>query len=494
MNNKEIAQMSDEEKRQFADEQLGDFEDDPEIISRSSENRPFFLADVRNKQTGELMRLIFPKDFEEVYDSLQKIGTNSLHDAEILHMHTSSEMLQHLLVEEKINWEMNNDFLVQMNIVFQKLDQLDLDELETFEALIDIQLILNVKDVMSFAENVDKFTLLSDIHDDYEYGKYIFESVSISDHWLKDELIDSIDFEKFGKLCRETDEVEITSCGYLLRDQNSGNFTRKWLEYAEKWIATDHERQSLNLEKENAELQFKSNFKNTTEEKIMTRLQTEICRLAKQNGYDFSEFDSENKLRLRHGEKFLFAVNDEGELSFPNEFAKNRKELNRAIQFAAEVMDAADYVYESEHAPPLVIDGLESDKYKLLSQFGDIVLAVRDDENLGFCFVTWETSDRGCTHGHYHDNNYTAAKEDFAVRAGLVSEYKVISREQEKTLSKAISYTLENGDLYPDEFQTLREIKQGLKQAYPPEQQTQDIEQSQEATQTQDPAEQEMQM
>ena len=54
--------------------------------------------------------------------------------------------------------------------------------------------------------------------------------------------------------------------------------------------------------------------------------------------------------------------------------------------------------------------------------------------------------DRQAVHaGHYHMENYEAAKLDFAVRAGLIKEQHLFSDEQLAVIRNACGFALEDG-------------------------------------------------
>ena len=97
-----------------------------------------------------------------------------------------------------------------------------------------------------------------------------------------------------------------------------------------------------------------------------------------------------------------------------------------------------------ERAPALKAAGLDED-YKVLSDFGDAVLAGRSCKT-GAKFVTWEWDfDRQGVHtGHYHMENYEAAKLDFAVRAGLINEQRLFSDEQLAVIRNSCEFALED--------------------------------------------------
>ena len=97
-----------------------------------------------------------------------------------------------------------------------------------------------------------------------------------------------------------------------------------------------------------------------------------------------------------------------------------------------------------ERAPALKAVGLD-DTYKVLADFGDAVLAGQLGKK-GARFVTWEWDfDRQGVHaGHYFMENYEAAKQDFAVRAGLVESQRLFSDEQLAVIRNACEFALED--------------------------------------------------
>ena len=117
------------------------------------------------------------------------------------------------------------------------------------------------------------------------------------------------------------------------------------------------------------------------------------------------------------------------------------RQLRTVIQTAGHVKE---YMRIFERAPALKAVGLE-DTYKVLADFGDAVLAGRSCKT-GAKFVTWEWDfDRQSVHaGHYFIENYEAAKQDFAVRAGLVESQRLFSDEQLAVIRNACAIALED--------------------------------------------------
>ena len=117
---------------------------------------------------------------------------------------------------------------------------------------------------------------------------------------------------------------------------------------------------------------------------------------------------------------------------------------HRVAQTADEVYT---YVEAVQIAPTLHISGL-SEKFHLLADFGGAVLAGRELENgWGYQFVTWiwDYNRTGVSYGHYYDEDFCGAKQDFAVRSGLISKTQLFSPEELTELYRATDYLLDEG-------------------------------------------------
>ena len=117
------------------------------------------------------------------------------------------------------------------------------------------------------------------------------------------------------------------------------------------------------------------------------------------------------------------------------------RQLRTVIQTAGHVKE---YMRIFERAPALKAIGLD-DTYKVLADFGDAVLAGRSCKT-GAKFVTleWDFDRQGVHAGHYFMENYEAAKQDFAVRAGLVERQRLFSDEQLAVIRNACAFALED--------------------------------------------------
>ena len=119
-----------------------------------------------------------------------------------------------------------------------------------------------------------------------------------------------------------------------------------------------------------------------------------------------------------------------------------------------EIEPAVKRVYEQaaawERSPAAPFKDLSN--YRILNEYNNIVLAARDDSALnyghGLHFTTWEYgyNREGFLYGHY-TTDYEDAKEDFAVRCGLINRYKMFSETELKLMRQGLVYL---GANYPD--------------------------------------------
>ena len=121
-----------------------------------------------------------------------------------------------------------------------------------------------------------------------------------------------------------------------------------------------------------------------------------------------------------------------GGLTIKKDAAENAEAgalLRRVGDIATEVRE---YAALMQTAPPLIVSSLSA-PYRLLAEFNCIVLGGMRTE-FGTQFATWARRGDGLLFGHYCDNDYGAAKQDFVIRAGLVAKGHVFSDDQLETV------------------------------------------------------------
>lgn len=131
-------------------------------------------------------------------------------------------------------------------------------------------------------------------------------------------------------------------------------------------------------------------------------------------------------------------------------------------------MDVWTYMEQMEQAPPLKAMTL-NEPYKLLAEFNGYVLGGMESR-FGVQFTTWQRThdNTGLTYGNYWGNDYTAAKQDFAVRAGLVSKHRILSDEQLTEICRCVGTALEEDmSLTIEQEKCLKDIQEQIGRLIP---------------------------
>ena len=116
-------------------------------------------------------------------------------------------------------------------------------------------------------------------------------------------------------------------------------------------------------------------------------------------------------------------------------------------QVAMATDEVYSYVETMQNAPLLHAPGPHED-FRLLADFGGAVLAGQERENgQGYQFVTciWDYDRTGVSHGHYYEDEFQSAKQDFAVRSGLISRAQLFTPEELTELYRAAEHWFYEG-------------------------------------------------
>lgn len=181
-----------------------------------------------------------------------------------------------------------------------------------------------------------------------------------------------------------------------------------------------------------------------------------------------AEYDAENKrLAIAYKDIALAEVTEDGYLRCRSQNladSDTRELFDRLIDHATLVRE---YVGLYESAPPMKPKTVSN--YRNFCEFGDVVFAGAYNPAHGFLFCSWRQSESGerLAHGHYSPD-YIAAKEEFAVRAGLICEDRIFTQEEAGELFKSAAYTRDNCEsLTYDEEQRLLFLTEKMQDAYP---------------------------
>ena len=147
------------------------------------------------------------------------------------------------------------------------------------------------------------------------------------------------------------------------------------------------------------------------------------------------------------GQRLCLAL-DTGAIRYWREDAANERRSAALDRVTDVAKITAEYMWQVEAAPQLTASGLTGD-YRLLAEFNDTVLAGHPSK-YGIQFVTWEwvRNHTALYQGNYYGpeggtDSYTAAKQNFAARSGLVPRSALFSPEQLTEAYRCIHETLD---------------------------------------------------
>lgn len=196
---------------------------------------------------------------------------------------------------------------------------------------------------------------------------------------------------------------------------------------------------------------------------------TELARCLRKQGID-SEIQKDSRLEVfLHGQPVLF-ISPKNEVFLFPEMSGN-DEAGDLYHEVAQISDEVfSYVEAVQSVAHLKANGLSED-FRLLADFGGAVLAGRErEQGSGYQFVTWiwDYYRTGVCYGHYYEDDFTAAKQDFAVRSGLISKAQLFSPEELTELYRGIDYFLENGpELQEEQLKATQAAREKIEYTVP---------------------------
>ena len=184
---------------------------------------------------------------------------------------------------------------------------------------------------------------------------------------------------------------------------------------------------------------------NHQNEPAQLRFLEETANQLRQNGFTVEPIE-DHHLPVSIEKGRLCRISGKGSVLYRQENVDNIRAQDALQTVIDTVKMTSEYMAILETAPRLKASGLDGD-YRVLADFGDAVLAGHPTER-GVQFVTWEWDfDReGVHHGHYFQDDYDAAKRDFATRSGLVQKGALFEPEQLAQIYHALSFVREQDE------------------------------------------------
>lgn len=184
-----------------------------------------------------------------------------------------------------------------------------------------------------------------------------------------------------------------------------------------------------------------------------------------QEGYATRDSDYESGLYgVYLNDTLLVTVLKNGGLG--REVSSGLDEVQQQIIKVYTQMREAYALYEK--ATPLPFESITD--YRLVSEYGDSLLAAKMTKDNEVHFTTWDyDSDHGGVNtGHYYATNYEGAKQDFAIRAGLVNRDKLFDKEELASIYDACVFRgVNDGEITYDDEKLLRNVMEKVEENLP---------------------------
>ncbi len=199
----------------------------------------------------------------------------------------------------------------------------------------------------------------------------------------------------------------------------------------------------------------------------MTIYQEEMQRKALRYGC-ITTYDEESQLlNISHKGVDLASITSNGFMHYKNQDLTDPETRDVFVRLLDEVDTVREYVGLYESAPQMKPKDVQN--YRKLSEYSDVVFAGMYSQKHGFMFCSWRQSDGGryLAHGDYSPD-YLSSKENFAVRAGLVDNNKLFTKEEAEELFKCAAFARDNCEsLTYEQDRGLMELMEKLQTAYP---------------------------
>ena len=163
----------------------------------------------------------------------------------------------------------------------------------------------------------------------------------------------------------------------------------------------------------------------------------------------------EDCINILSDDVVIFKIDSKGGLFYSSDkkIASLVDELHDKIQPI--VTDVGEYLKATETAPELKARDFNM-AYRILAEFNDTVFAATEHSNGSFEFATWDRHKDSLYHGHYY-TDYRAAKQDFAVRSGLIPKQLVFDTEELIEIYRSLADTESGGYELSDKQEELIE-------------------------------------
>ena len=194
----------------------------------------------------------------------------------------------------------------------------------------------------------------------------------------------------------------------------------------------------------------------------------EVCTCLYRAGFETTQIE-DSQIPVEWNDAPLCRITGKGSVFYRREDVNIPQAGDALLCIEGIAARTMEYMTVMETAQQLKASGLEGD-YRILADFNGTVLAgVQSGHGVHFVTWDWDYGHTGVCHGHYFMEDYAGAKQDFAVRSGLIQKAQLFSPEQLTEIYRCCADSVD-GDFFEltgEQEKMIRSVQQKIEECVP---------------------------
>lgn len=194
----------------------------------------------------------------------------------------------------------------------------------------------------------------------------------------------------------------------------------------------------------------------------------EVCTCLYRAGFETTQIE-DSQIPVEWNDAPLCRITGKGSVFYRREDVNIPQAGDALLCIEGIAARTMEYMTVMETAQQLKASGLEGD-YRILADFNGTVLAgVQSGHGVHFVTWDWDYGHTGVCHGHYFMEDYAGAKQDFAVRSGLIQKAQLFSLEQLTEIYRCCADSVD-GDFFEltgEQEKMIRSVQQKIEECVP---------------------------
>ena len=194
----------------------------------------------------------------------------------------------------------------------------------------------------------------------------------------------------------------------------------------------------------------------------------EVCTCLHRAGFETTPIE-DSQIPVEWNDAPLCRITGKGSVFYRREDVNMPQAGDALLCIEGIAARTMEYMTVMETAQQLKASGLEGD-YRILADFNGTVLAgVQSKHGVHFVTWDWDYGHTGVCHGHYFMEDYAGAKQDFAVRSGLIQKAQLFNPEQLTEIYRCCADSVD-GDFFEltgTQEKMIRSVQQKIEECVP---------------------------